>query len=85
MLYEVITTCPVCGSKISENATRCLVCGSSISKITNTRANKTEIKGPKVPAVTIALPLLVALVILLLAVGAGAVYAVMNQTRNNFV
>jgi len=77
---EHTSTCPVCGSKISENATRCLVCGSSISKITNTRANKTEIKGPKVPAVTIALPLLVALVILLLAVGAGAVYAVMNQT-----
>ncbi|MBE0688067.1 MAG: LysM peptidoglycan-binding domain-containing protein [Anaerolineaceae bacterium] len=74
------STCPICGSRISANATRCLVCGSSITKSTEKSTKKQEIKGPKVPSVTIALPLVVALVILFLAIGAGAVYAVMNQT-----
>jgi len=74
------STCPICGSRISANATRCLVCGSSITKSTEKSTKKPEIKGPKVPSVTIALPLVVALVILFLAIGAGAVYAVMNQT-----
>lgn len=74
------STCPVCGSRLSPNATRCLVCGSSISKSTEKSSKKTEIKGPKVPSITIAWPLVIALVILFLAIGAGAVYAVMNQT-----
>ena len=74
------STCPICGSRISANATRCLVCGSSITKSTEKSTKKPEIKGPKVPSVTIALPLVIALVILFLAIGAGAVYAVMNQT-----
>lgn len=74
------STCPICGSRISANATRCLVCGSSITKLTEKSIKKPEIKGPKVPSVTIALPLVIALVILFLAIGAGAVYAVMNQT-----
>jgi len=73
------STCPVCGSKISPNATRCLVCGSSISKTTDSTTKKAEIKGPKVPSITIAWPLVIALVILFLGVGAGVVYAVMNQ------
>lgn len=73
------STCPVCGSRISPNATRCLVCGSSISKTTDSSPKKAEIKGPKVPSVTIAWPLIIALVLLFLGIGAGAVYAVMNQ------
>lgn len=73
------STCPVCGSRISPNATRCLVCGSSISKTSDSSNKKAEIKGPKVPSVTIAWPLIIALVILFLGIGAGAVYAVMNQ------
>jgi LysM repeat protein len=81
---EQTSTCPVCGSKISPNATRCLVCGSSIdkaqSKSSSKSTSKTEIKEPKVPTVTIALPLVIALGILFLVIGAGAVYAVMNQT-----
>ncbi|MBW6473671.1 MAG: LysM peptidoglycan-binding domain-containing protein [Anaerolineaceae bacterium] len=74
------STCPICGSRISANATRCLVCGSSITKSTEKSTKKPEIKGPKVPSITIAVPLVIALVILFLAIGAGAVYAVMNQT-----
>jgi LysM repeat protein len=74
------STCPVCGSRISANATRCMVCGSSITKSTEKSTKKPEIKGPKVPSITIAVPLVIALVILFLAIGAGVVYAVMNQT-----
>lgn len=74
------STCPVCGSKISPNATRCLVCGSSVDKVPTKTTNNSEIKGPKVPTLSIALPLVIALAILFLAIGAGAVYAVMNQT-----
>ncbi len=74
------STCPVCGSRVSASATRCLVCGSAISKSVEKPNKSSDVKGPKVPSITIALPLLIALIILLLAIGAGAVYAVMNQT-----
>ncbi|MDO9085971.1 MAG: LysM peptidoglycan-binding domain-containing protein [Anaerolineaceae bacterium] len=74
------SSCQVCGSKISANASRCLVCGSSIDKSSEKSVKKTEINRPKVPSITIALPLIIALVILFLAIGAGGVYAVMNQT-----
>ena len=73
-------TCPVCGSRISANASRCLVCGTSIDKSSETPAKKADIKGPKIPSITIAIPVAIALVILLLAVGAGVVYGVLNQT-----
>ena len=74
------STCPVCGSRISTNASRCLVCGSSIDKSSEKSVKKTEINRPKIPSITIALPLVIALVVLFLAIGAGGVYAVMNQT-----
>lgn len=72
--------CPVCGSKINENASRCLVCGTSLDTASEKNAKKSEIKSPRTPSITINLPLALGLIIIFLAIGAGAVYAVLNQT-----
>lgn len=77
---ESTSTCPVCGSRVSENATRCLVCGSTITSAADKAARQSEIRKPKIPTVSIALPLLIVLVLLLLGIGAGIVYAVLNQS-----
>jgi LysM repeat protein len=74
--------CPTCGTKLTENATRCLVCGRQITPDPKSNDKKAghEVKGPRLPEVTLSLPILVALVLVLLAVGAGVVYAVLEGT-----
>lgn len=74
-------TCPVCGSRVSENATRCLVCGTSLNrtKETNAKTDK-EVQSPRMPSITLNLPVALGLIIILLAIGAGVVFAVLNQT-----
>ena len=72
--------CPVCGSKVSENASRCLVCGTSLESGSGKNLKKSEIKSPRTPSITLNLPLAIGLVIIFLAIGAGAVYAVLNQS-----
>jgi LysM repeat protein len=72
--------CPVCGSRISANATRCLVCGTNLQGQADKVAPKPEIQSPKMPSVTLNLPLAIGLIIVLLAIGAGVVYAFLNQT-----
>ncbi|MHB8133974.1 MAG: LysM peptidoglycan-binding domain-containing protein [Anaerolineaceae bacterium] len=73
-------SCPVCGSRISANATRCLVCGTNLQGQPDKQTPKTDIQSPKMPSVTLNLPLAIGLVIVLLAIGAGVVYAFLNQT-----
>ncbi len=73
--------CPTCGTRLSENATRCLVCGRAITATaTPKRESDSSVQGPRMPMVTISLPLAIGLVILLVAIGAGAVYAFARQT-----
>ncbi len=73
-------TCPVCGSRVTPNATRCLVCGTNLQTPGETSEKKKEVQSPKMPAVTLNLPLFIGLIIVFLAIGAGVVYAVLNQT-----
>jgi len=73
-------SCPVCGSRISANATRCLVCGTNLQGQTDKQSPKADIQSPKMPSVTLNLPLAIGLIIVLLAIGAGVVYAFLNQT-----
>ncbi len=74
------TTCPVCGSRVSSSATRCLVCGTNLQSIEETPEKKKEVQSPKMPAITLNLPLFIGMIIILLAIGAGVVYAFLNQT-----
>jgi len=76
-------TCPTCGTRLSVNATRCLVCGRSFT-VTEPKEKKpttsTSVQAPKLPEVTLSLPIAIGLLLLILAIGAGTVYAVMQGT-----
>lgn len=74
------TTCPVCGSRVSANATRCLVCGTNLQSVAEVPEKQKEVQSPKMPAVTLNLPLFIGMIIVLLAIGAGVVYAFLNET-----
>ncbi|MDR3572466.1 MAG: LysM peptidoglycan-binding domain-containing protein [Anaerolineaceae bacterium] len=70
--------CPTCGTRLSENATRCLVCGRTFT--TNSAASAKGIQGPRLPELTLSLPVALVVILLVLGIGAGAVYAVLNGT-----
>jgi len=73
--------CPTCGTRLSENATRCLVCGRAITATaTPRRESDSSVQGPRMPTVTLSLPLAIGLLILLVAIGAGTVYAFARST-----
>ena len=79
--------CPTCGTRLSENATRCLVCGQTFDKGESTAAPAAAAKSKKpepavrearMPELTLSLPVAIGLVIIMLAIGAGIVYGVLN-------
>jgi LysM repeat protein len=71
--------CPTCGTRLSENAAKCTVCGRVFSTNGSKKANK-SVQGPRMPHLTLSLPIALAMIILLLSAGAGAVYATMQNT-----
>lgn len=77
--------CPTCGTKLSINATRCLVCGRQFNSEKGTPSTegkkKVEIvESPRMPQLTISLPAAIGLILLLLGIGAGTVFAVFQAT-----
>jgi LysM repeat protein len=72
--------CPTCGTRLSENATRCLVCGRNFTASGGGAVAK-SVQAPRLPEMTINLPVALGLVILLLAIGAGIVYGVLKGTN----
>jgi LysM repeat protein len=71
--------CPTCGTRLSENATRCSVCGRTFSPSPLTKTVK-AVQGPRMPELSISLPLALGLIVLLIAIGAGAIYFVLKGT-----
>lgn len=69
--------CPTCGTRLGINATRCSVCGSNLAPSVAVASNK-AISGPRIPEVTLSLPLVFGLAVLLLVIGAGVVFAVLK-------
>jgi len=67
--------CPTCGTQLAENAKRCLVCGSDF---TVEKRPLKSIQGSRMPVIRISLPIALGLLILILAVGASAVYFFLN-------
>ena len=65
--------CPTCGTRLNINAARCSVCGSNLASSVTMAAK--PVQGPRIPQVTFSLPVMVGLAILLLVIGAGAVFA----------
>lgn len=71
--------CPTCGTRLGINATRCSVCGSTLAPAVAVASAKTSVAVPRMPQVTLSLPLVLGLAILLLVIGAGAVFAVLQS------
>lgn len=63
---------------MSENASRCLVCGRSLTATAAVSAK--SIQGPRMPEITLSLPVALGLIVLILAIGAAAVFTILNQT-----
>lgn len=74
--------CPTCGTRLNENATRCLVCGRTFTApAAPTAKNSAQpIKNPRLPELTITLPVAMVLILLFIAIGAGAVYGILQGT-----
>ncbi|GAP14463.1 protein containg FOG: LysM repeat [Longilinea arvoryzae] len=67
---------------MNENATRCLVCGRTFqTKETPAAKSSTpSVKSPKLPELTVTLPIALVMILLFVAIGAGAVYGILQGT-----
>jgi len=70
--------CPICGARTSEGATRCLVCGHTFTPEGSKKGS--PLQGPRLPEITLSLPIALGLMVLLLAIGAGTVFAALQST-----
>jgi LysM repeat protein len=70
--------CPICGARTSEGATRCLVCGHTFTPEGGKKGS--PLQGPRLPEITLSLPIALGLMVLLLAIGAGTVFAALQST-----
>jgi LysM repeat protein len=73
--------CPTCGTRVSETATRCQVCGRVLTPAAKTRSGSDQsISGPRMPTVTLSLPVMIGLLFVILGAGGGAVFAFTRPT-----
>lgn len=66
--------CPTCGTRLNAGAARCTVCGATLAPA----AAAKPVQVSRMPEITLSLPVVLGLMVLLLAVGAGTVYAVIS-------
>ena len=71
--------CPTCGTRLNDNATRCLVCGRTFTPAATPVKSK-GVQGPRMPEITMSLPLALGLLVILLFIGAGVVFFVLRTT-----
>ncbi|MBI9047365.1 MAG: LysM peptidoglycan-binding domain-containing protein [Anaerolineaceae bacterium] len=71
--------CPTCGTRLKMDATRCLVCGKAFTE-SKKSDDKKELKGPRIPEITLSLPIALGLLAILLAIGASIMYFVGKET-----
>jgi LysM repeat protein len=63
------------------NATRCAVCGSEFNSSAHPKTHtQKSVQGTKMPELTISLPIAIGLLIIFLAIGAGALYFTLRGT-----
>jgi LysM repeat protein len=73
--------CPTCGSKINESATRCSVCGRYLTPAAKPETQKT-VKSPKLPMLTLNLPVAIGFFVILVAIGAALTFLLLRSTGN---
>lgn len=69
--------CPTCGARVSEGAARCVVCGRVLTFKTTEKA---AVKAPHLPEVRLNLPIALGLLVIILVVGAGLTYLLLQKT-----
>jgi LysM repeat protein len=72
--------CPICGTRVNEDAERCLVCGSSFSQQDTSGKKAPNVQGSRMPTITLSLPIAIVLLALFLIIGAVLVYYALQQT-----
>ncbi|HEY9077437.1 MAG TPA: LysM peptidoglycan-binding domain-containing protein [Anaerolineaceae bacterium] len=73
--------CPTCGTRLSQNATRCTVCGAAIAVPASAPANTKQVQTPRIPEITLSLPMIIGLVLVILLIGAASTYGALKQTN----
>jgi len=72
--------CPTCGTRVSEDASRCLVCGSDLSGTEKSMGKTRAVQGSRMPQITLSLPIALILLALFLGIGAVLVYFALQET-----
>ncbi|MFL7891848.1 MAG: LysM peptidoglycan-binding domain-containing protein [Anaerolineales bacterium] len=72
--------CPTCGTRVSEDATRCLVCGSDLSGTEKSKGKAKAVQGSRMPQITLSLPIALIMLALFLGIGAVLVYFALQET-----
>ena len=84
-------TCPTCGTRVSEGAPRCLVCGTPFTQPQARKsrqakqASRAEIQGPRMPTITLSIPMILIALILFIGIGGGLTYTALNLTGGIYV
>ena len=66
---------------MSETATRCQVCGRVLNPTAKTKSGSDQsVSGPRMPTVTLSLPVMIGLLFVILGAGGGAVFAFTRPT-----
>ncbi len=71
--------CPTCGSKLAENSTRCVVCGRIIAASAKASEAK-SVKAPRLPELTLNLPIAIGLLVVVLLIGAALTWILLRST-----
>lgn len=71
--------CPTCGTRLSTNATRCLVCGRTFTQAESGKPSK-AVQGPRMPEITLSLPVALGFIVIILGIGAAVVFALLRTT-----
>lgn len=75
--------CPTCGTRLEIDAERCSVCGRSFHDQTDVKEKKKqerEVRGQKMPEVTLSLPVAIGLLLLVFLIGAGLFFLFLRES-----
>ena len=72
--------CPTCGTRVSEDASRCLVCGTDFTGTEKTTGKSKTLQGSRIPQITLSLPIALILLALFLGIGAVLVFFALQET-----
>ena len=73
--------CPTCGSRVSDTALKCPVCGRNLTQpVPAAKTKSAGVNEPRLPEITLNLPIALGILILVLAVGAIITFFALKAT-----